>query len=164
MIGTATAERQMSSVDSATSLGQLADDALLAVLAWRAKDELDDHGRERLKDFADWLSQLRETLVDPISVTLTASHSRTLPGLDGFGPSVPGSAFGIRVAGGASEAALVLDHLRSTVLAIIAGDTNVAGLEELQRTFEGISRAMLSTVEALQAPATRTTWASTSAF
>ena len=56
MIGTSANEKQLASVDGATALGQLADDALLAVLGWQATGELGEDQIGVLRKFASWLA------------------------------------------------------------------------------------------------------------
>ena len=164
MIGTATTEKQLASIDSATALGQLADDALLAVLTWRETNEMDDQAVERLNTFAAWLDRLIQNLADPISVARPSEFSRSFPGLDSFGPVVPSAVLGLRSAETTESELEMLQQMRMVILAIAARQPEMQGLDEIQRIFGAISRSMLSTVEALKAPSARATWPSISAF
>jgi hypothetical protein len=164
VIGTYANEKQLASIDGATSLGQIADDAVLAVLAWRTAGSLSARESEPLRLVAAWLERSVQSLTDPLHISLK-TQSAQIPGLSSFGAGVAGLALGIDPGGQDPQSAVVaLKNLRSSVLALVEGTGTAGDADLVQAAFDQIAQAMLSTADSLLAPAARTTWATTVSF
>jgi hypothetical protein len=157
--------RRLTSIDAATSLGQLADEVVVAVIHWRADSTLNEHDAMAVRQAAQWLESTSARLADPLS--LEAGHDNVLsfPGPDSFGPGLADAALGVLSANRKTDETIAaLDALKLQLLAIADGSADERDAERLLNVFEGIARAMLSAADSLLAPATRTKWAMTSAF
>lgn len=164
MAGTYANEKQLASIDGATSLGQLADDTVLAVLGWRRTGSLTTTESDLLRLVADWLDRSVQSLADPLRVSLT-TQGTPIPGLNSFGAGVAGQALGIDpVSPDPNAAVAALTNLKKSVLALAEGSGAEADADQVQHAFEHIAQAMLSTADSLLAPAARTTWATTVNF
>jgi hypothetical protein len=165
MIGTSANEKQLASIDGATTLGQLADDALLAVLNWQQVGALTDAESEVLRTFAAWLGAMSDSLADPLSLLDPKAPLASLPGLASYGPNLAGTALGLHKGEATTEGEIAsVRELQSLVLRIVRGDADVAAAQHLQHAFETVARTMLSAADALLAPSANATWATTSAF
>jgi len=156
---------RLSSIDGATALGQLADDAVLALAGWQVSNQLSAEGRAALQTLADWLERAAAILSDHLNLVLQPGGVDLLPGLDNFGPGVADAALQAVAAGLTGEREIsAVEDLRAKILEVLSATAEAEVAEQLALTFEAVAKAMLTVVDSMLAPSSRSAWATTSAF
>lgn len=163
MIETQGDARRLASIDGATALGQLADDVVVAILHWKDHGDLERDDLHALRQAIDWLERAKEGLDHPLRLASAPSGSSALPSLDSFGPSLTGAALGALGAGMDAQAmSSALDAIRLQTQAVVERKADPAEVDRVLSVFEALSRAMLSSADAMLAPSARGSWTTTS--
>lgn len=164
MIETQNDAKRLSAIDGATALGQLADDAVLALSHWVENRHLSEGGASALRRLIAWLDAAAESVANPFDSIFTAGTGDAAHALGNFSPDVTDAALGALAAGLNREQEVSVIHDLSAGLAeVLEGRADEDAAESLARTFEAVAKAMLVAADLMLAPAPRTAWTTTSA-
>jgi hypothetical protein len=155
----------LASIDGATALGQLADDAVLTLTSWQGTRQLSPDDEATLHLLAGWLDRATAILSDPVGLVLKPGGVETLPGLDTFSAGVADAAHQAVAAGMTGEREIsAIQNFRSKLLKVLDGTAEPEVSEQLVVTFEAIANAMLAVADSMLAPQSRSAWVTTSTF
>jgi len=151
--------KRLSAIDGATSLGRLADGAVLVLSHWQDRKRLSSEDVNTLQALADWLGRAAERIADPLTAAFAVGRYELLPGLDNFGTGVTSAAIEAIAPGLDSETEVAtLRDLREKVLEVVDRSANAESVEFLAGVFESVAKAMLAAADYMLTPSSRAAW------
>lgn len=159
MIDTQNDATRLSAIDGATALGQLADDAVIALSNWLSVRRLSESDASSLRILVSWLDHAAASISDPLGSVLGGRGLHASVGLDNFSIEVTDAALDALAPGkrGETEASAIRD-LRDRLAGLLDGRGDSETAEALAATFEAVAKAMLVAADLMLSPAPRTAW------